>query len=197
MGINRTVLIWVALGAVLAVPMVAAAFSPFLQYRDSIYIVAGFAGIAAFGLLLVQPLLAGRWLPGLLPAASLKAHRLVGLALVAFVIVHVGGLWITSPPDVVDVLLFRSPTPFSIWGAFAMWAVFLAAFAAIMHTRMGRRPRTWRMVHVTFALITAAGTILHALQIQGTMETNSKIGLSMAVGLAAATMVKRVLLQSG
>ena len=29
------------------------------------------------------------------------------------VVIHVAGLWITSPPDMIDALLFTSPTPFS------------------------------------------------------------------------------------
>ena len=28
-----------------------------------------------------------------------------------------------SPPDVIDALTFASPTPFSVWGVIAMWAV--------------------------------------------------------------------------
>jgi hypothetical protein len=48
--------------------------------------------------------------------------------LVVAVVVHVGGLWITSPPDMIDALLLTSPTPFSAFGVIAMWAIFAVAF---------------------------------------------------------------------
>ena len=49
-------LIWVALAAAIGVPIAAAAVSPLLAWRDPVYILAGFAGIIALGLMLVQPL---------------------------------------------------------------------------------------------------------------------------------------------
>lgn len=71
-------------------------------------------------LLLMQPLLAAGLLPGLPLPHSRAVHRLIGGALVVAVIAHVATLWLTSPPDVVDALLQRSPTPFSVWGIVAM-----------------------------------------------------------------------------
>ena len=65
--------------------------------------------------------------------------------LVVAVVIHVAALWITSPPDVVDALLFASPTPFSAWGVIAMWAVFAAALLAALRRRLRLRPRTWRI----------------------------------------------------
>jgi len=59
------ILIWIGLGLLLLVPLLVAAFSPLLAYREAIYILAGFAGVAAMGFLLLQPLLAGGYLPGL------------------------------------------------------------------------------------------------------------------------------------
>ena len=58
-------LIWVAFAAAVCVPIAAAAASPLLAWRDAVYILAGFAGIIALGLMLVQPLLIGGYLPGL------------------------------------------------------------------------------------------------------------------------------------
>ncbi len=46
---------------------------------------------------------------------------------------------ITRPPDVVDVLLFHSPAPFSIWGVMAMWAIFVAALLAAFWPRLPLR----------------------------------------------------------
>ena len=61
----RATLIWAALAAAFCVPIAAAAASPLLAWRGPVYIVAGFAGILALGLMLVQPLLVGGYLPGL------------------------------------------------------------------------------------------------------------------------------------
>ncbi|WP_422039509.1 ferric reductase-like transmembrane domain-containing protein [Roseibium sp.] len=173
----RAILIWIALAGIVLVPLVAAAQSPLLQWRQPVYIAAGFAGIVALILLLLQPLLAGGYLPGLAAPRGRVLHRWTGVLLVFVVIVHVAGLWITSPPDVVDALLFRSPTPFSVWGVLAMWAVFLSALLALFRRKLRVRPRTWRLAHTAFALVIVAGTVIHALLIEGTMETTSKVAL--------------------
>ena len=185
----RTVLIWITLGVALAAPLIAAGFSPQLAWRDGVYIASGFAGIFAMGLLLVQPLLASGDLPPLSAIRSRQVHRAVGMLLVAAILVHVGGLWITSPPDVVDALLFASPTPFSLWGVIAMWAVFTTAAMAILRRRVRVRPMTWRRAHVALAVIIAGTTIAHAALIEGTMETLTKIGLSILLALATARIV--------
>nr|WP_319386568.1 ferric reductase-like transmembrane domain-containing protein [uncultured Roseibium sp.] len=173
----RAILIWIALAGIVLVPLVAAAQSPLLQWRQPVYIAAGFAGIVALVLLLLQPLLAGGYLPGLSAPRGRVLHRWTGAVLVLVVIVHVAGLWITSPPDVVDALLFRSPTPFSVWGVLAMWAVFLSALLALFRRKLRLRPRTWRLAHTAFAFVIVAGTVIHALLIEGTMETTSKVAL--------------------
>ncbi|WP_434052790.1 MAG: ferric reductase-like transmembrane domain-containing protein [Roseibium sp.] len=185
----RAILIWVALLGVVLVPIAAAANSPLLQWRQPVYIAAGFAGIAALVLLVVQPLLAGGYLPGLSVIRGRNLHRWTGAVLVLAVIVHVLGLWITSPPDVVDALLFRSPTPFSVWGVLAMWAVFLSALLALFRRKLRVRPRTWRLAHTAFALVIVAGTVIHALLIEGTMETTSKIALCCLAVLAFLKVV--------
>jgi len=187
MGRTRAILIWGVLAAVLLIPVAAAAASPLLQWRQPVYIAAGFAGILAMALLLVQPLLAGGYLPGLARQRGRRLHRLVGGVLVLAVIVHVAGLWITSPPDVIDALLFRSPTPFSVWGVIAMWAVFAAALLAAIRRRLQLRPRTWRLAHTSLALVIVAGSVIHALLIEGTMETVTKVALC---GLVLAAFLK-------
>ena len=145
----RRSLIWAALALAIAVPIAAAVASPLLAWRDPVYIAAGFAGIIAMAVLLMQPLLAAGFLPGLAAPRGRRVHRWTGTALVGAVIFHVAGLWITSPPDVIDVLLFRSPTPFAVWGVIAMWAVFAAASLAAM--RRNLRYRTWARAHSAFS----------------------------------------------
>lgn len=186
MRLTRAALIWAALAAAICVPIAAAAASPLLAWRDPIYIAACFAGIVALGFMLVQPLLIGGHLPALSAPRGRRAHRWIGGALVAAVVVHVGGLWITSPPDVIDALLFASPTPFSAWGVIAMWAIIATALLAALRQRLRLRPRTWRIAHSFLAVVIVAGTVVHGLLIEGTMETVSKAALCALV--VAATM---------
>lgn len=177
-GKQRATLFWVGLVVILGIPIFAAMTSPLLQWRQPVYIVAGFAGILALCLLLVQPLAIGRYLPNVDPLRSRMVHRLMGMVLVALIVIHVGGLWITSPPDVIDALLFRSPTPFSIWGVIAMWCVFATALLASLRRRLHIKHRIWQRLHTGLALIIIAGTVAHAMLIEGTMETWSKAVLA-------------------
>src|ERR1700754_1516922 len=99
MKLARVTLIWAALAAAILVPIAAAAFSPLLEWRGPLYILAGFAGMIALGLVLVQPLLIAGYLPGFSAYRARRAHHWIGGALLVAVVVHVAGLWITSPPD--------------------------------------------------------------------------------------------------
>ncbi|MGF1446365.1 MAG: ferric reductase-like transmembrane domain-containing protein [Pikeienuella sp.] len=190
MASARAILIWAALAAAVVAPIAIAGTSPLLAWRQPVYIAAGFAGVLALALLLLQPLLAGGSLPGVAARHGRRAHAWIGVGIVVAVVVHVGGLWITSPPDVVDALLFRSPTPFSAWGVVAMWAVFAASLLAAFRRRLRLRPSVWRVYHVSLAAIIVTGTVVHALLIEGTMETVSKVALC---GLVLAALVKLVI----
>lgn len=187
---SRAILVWAALGLAVTVPIAAAATSPLLAWRGPVYIAACFAGIVALCLTLLQPLLAGGYLPGLPPPRGRRVHRWVGGGLVAAVALHVAGLWITSPPDVVDALLFTSPTPFSPFGVIAMWAVFAAALVAAWRRRSGLRPGTWRRLHAALALVVVTGSVAHALLVEGTMETVSKVALCLLVLAATAAALR-------
>ena len=183
MRLAQVTLIWAALAAAVCVPIAAAAASPLLAWRDPVYILAGFAGIMALGLMLVQPLLIAGYLPGLSAYRGRRAHHWIGGALVVMVVVHVGGLWITSPPDMIDALLFTSPTPFSPFGVIAMWAIFAVALLAALRRRLGLR--TWRIAHMSLAVVIVVGSVVHGMLIEGTMDTMSKAALCALVVLAA------------
>lgn len=185
----RPVLIWAAVVIALVVPIFAAAASPLLAWREPVYIAAGLAGVVAFALLLLQPLLAGGYLPGVRMRLGRHLHAWVGAGIVVAVVVHVAALWVTSPPDVADALLLRSPTPFSGWGVAAMWAVFATAILAALRGRLRLKPMVWRLCHVSLAVVIVAGSIVHAMLIDGTMEIISKIVLSALVAAAAAKVV--------
>lgn len=178
----KAVLTWLALAASVTIPLAVAATSPLLAWRHPVYIAAGLAGVIGLALLLIQPLLAGGYLPGLPPRKGRRLHRFFGAALVAAVLIHVAGLWITSPPDMLDALFFRAPTLFSPFGVIAMWAIFAAALLAVLRPRL--RPRTWRRGHSLAVAAAVLATLPHALLIEGTMGTASK-ALLCALALAA------------
>jgi predicted ferric reductase len=186
--IRASALLWLGLLIAVAVPIAIAAASPLLQWRDPIYIIAGFAGIIGLALLLAQPLLVGGYLPGLAGHTGRRAHRWIGCGLLAAIVIHVAGLWLTSPPDVLDALLFRSPTPFSLWGVIAMLAAFAAALLALLRRRLSHKIRLWRFAHSACAMIVVAGSVLHAVQIEGAMGTISKAILC-ALALVATVWV--------
>ena len=187
MGRARAILTWSALAIAVAVPVIVAAASPLLAWRDPVYVAAGFAGVIAMALLLVQPLLVGGYLPGLPVRRGRRVHRVVGIALVGAVLVHVAALWMTSPPDVIDALLFVSPTPFSIWGVVGLWAVLAAALLAALRRRV--RPRTWRLGHTVLAAVVVAASVAHALLIEGTMGSVSKLALAVLALAATAKVI--------
>ena len=174
MSSARATLIWVALATAITVPLAAAAVSPLLAWRDPVYIGAGFAGVVAMALLLVQPLLARGYLPGLPAQRGRRFHRVIGCLLVIAIVAHIVGLWMTSPPDMIDALLFASPTPFSVWGVVAMWAIFATALLATLRRWLRLRPSTWRIAHTALAVVIVVSSVVHAMPIEGTMETMSK-----------------------
>ncbi|NNE89298.1 MAG: ferric reductase [Silicimonas sp.] len=187
----KALLIWLVFVAAVVGPLALAANSPLLAWRDPIYIASGFAGITALALLFVQPLLARNLLPNLKMHLGRRIHRLTGAFLVIAIITHVAGLWITSPPDVVDALLFASPTPFSAWGVIAMWAAFAAALVAALRRKLRLKPHNWRRLHGTFAAIIVVASVVHALLIEGTMEPFSKAALCILVIAAGLFALRR------
>jgi len=182
----KSALLWGGLAAALGGPVAVAATSPLLEWRQPVYIAAGLAGVIGLSCLLLQPLLAGGLLPGLGMRRSRYVHRFIGVGLLVAVLVHVGGLWITSPPDVVDALTFTSATSFSAWGVIAMWATFAAALVAALRPRLS--PRRFRLGHSALVAVVVLTTVVHAALIDGTMGTVSKWMLC-ALALAATAKV--------
>jgi predicted ferric reductase len=186
------VIIWGGLALALILPIALAATSPLMAWRDPVYIGAGFAGIAALAGLLMQPLLPAGLLPGVRGVHSRLLHRWIGAIITFAVILHVAGLWITSPPDVIDVLLLRSPTPFSVWGLVAMWALFAAGGLALFRRRLRLSPRNWQRLHTALAGVVVLGSIVHSLLIEGTMEVISKVLLCALILAATVAGLSRL-----
>ena len=67
-----------------------------------------------------------------------------------------------------------------------MWAIFAVAVLAALRRRLGLR--TWRIAHMSLAVVIVVGTAVHGMLVEGTMETMSKVALC-ALVLAAATKV--------
>ena len=185
-------MVWLILSVAVVLPLAVAATSPLLQWREPVYIAAGLAGVVALALLLVQPLLAGGHLPGLVGVSGRRAHRRLGVALVVSVALHVVGLWITSPSDVVDALLLASPTSFSIWGVLAMWSLFAAALLAFLRRRLRLSWRIWRIAHTALATVIVGASVAHAMLVEGTMGTISKAILcTLAIVATVAVVLDR------
>jgi predicted ferric reductase len=188
----RAILIWAALAAVIAIPLTVAAGSEYLQYRDPVYIAAGFAGVAALAILLLQPLLAAGFLPGLSMPKGRRVHRWTGVALLTAIAVHVAGLWVTSPPDMIDALTFTAPTAFSVFGVVAMWALVFAAALAAFRKTLRLRPQLWRLAHSMAATLVVGGSVAHALLIEGTMGQASKLMICAVLVIALALTLLRL-----
>ena len=167
-------------------PVAAAALSPYLPSRSFAYILGGFAGVVGLSLLFLQPLLPAGYLPGSKGPAGRRWHRWLGAAVVLAVALHVGGLYIASPPDTIDALLLVSPTPFSVYGVIAMWGIVATALLVFFRRRLGLRHSVWRLVHNGLAAIVVVATVVHALQIDGAMEPITKWMLCVAVLAATA-----------
>ncbi|MGB3246188.1 MAG: ferric reductase-like transmembrane domain-containing protein, partial [Sulfitobacter sp.] len=185
----QTVLIWSVLAALILVPLMIAGRSPYLQYRSAFYIIAGFAGILCLGLFLMQPLVAANYLPGLDRQTGRKWHRWIGGVIVACLVLHIGGLFLTSRPDTIDALLLRSPTPFSVFGVIALWGVVLTVLLVVLRRRWLRRFSYWYALHNALASVVVISTVIHAVQIEGTMGAVSKMVLCTAVLIATAVAV--------
>ncbi|MEM6373692.1 MAG: ferric reductase-like transmembrane domain-containing protein [Pseudomonadota bacterium] len=167
--------IWGGLALLVLVPLGVAAASPLQSTRNAAYIVASLAGVGAFGLLTVQALLSRGHLPDAPVARQRRWHRVLGVSLLGLVTLHVGGLYLTSPPDALDALLLVSPTPFSVYGVAAMWATLLTALLVAARQRLRLSPPLWRALHSILAVIIVVATIVHAVQIEGTMGWWSKL----------------------
>ena len=169
-----TIIIWIVLAGAVITPVAIAATSPLLAARTGAYIIAGIAGTAALALLLVQPLLAAGYLPGLHVARARLWHRRVGAAIVIGVALHVGGLYLTSPPDALDALLLVAPTPFSVYGVIGMWSIIGTIILVVLRSRLGLGQIAWRIVHNALSAIVVVTSVVHALMIEGTMGSLSK-----------------------
>lgn len=188
-GRPLTVLVWLTLAVLVIAPVGIAANSPLLAGRDIAYIVSGIAGVSALALLLLQPLLAAGYLPGLRVKQERRWHRWVGSGIVFAVLLHIGGLYVTSPPDTIDALLLVSPTLFSVYGVVGLWSLILTAIFVAMRLRISMRYGIWRIIHNGLAVVVVVSSVVHAWMIEGTMGGLSKIILCAGVLVVTAFVI--------
>jgi predicted ferric reductase len=108
------------------------------------------------------------------------------------VILHVVGLYLSSPEDIADALLLVAPTPFSVYGVVGLAGVLLTAILVAVKSRSGLRYASWRILHNGLALIVVVSTIAHALLIEGAMGAVSKAVLCGLVLAATVVVLVRV-----
>lgn len=180
-------LIWIAVVAIMIGPVLIAATSPYLAYRNAAYIAGGFAGIVGLALFVIQPMLASGFLPGVRAARSRRWHRWLGSAIVACVGLHILGLYLTSAPDTLDALLLVAPTPFSVYGVIALWGIVFTALLVIFRRRL--RPSLWSLLHNAVVFVVVVATVIHALLIEGAMEPVSKWLLCLAALASTGTVL--------
>ena len=168
------VAVWALLATAALVPVGIAATSPLQASREPLWIIGGMAGVIALALLLVQPLLASRFLPGMNMLSGRRWHRWIGSAIVLGVIIHVVGLYLSSPDDIADALLLVAPTPFAVYGVIGLASVVLTAGLVAARSKLRIRYNAWRIIHNALAVVVVISSILHAILIEGAMGEASK-----------------------
>lgn len=70
-----------------------------------------------------------------------------------------------------------------------MWAVFLMGLMAALRKRLRMPLRLWQRTHLALAIVTVIGSVMHAYLIEGTMETLTKIIISLSVLAATGKVI--------
>ena len=185
----RRVVSGVVLLVLTGLPLAVAVLSPLQTSRNAAYIIGGLAGVAALGILLLQPILAAGFIPGTHLSKQRRWHSVTGGLLIALVLVHVIGLYLTSPPDMIDALLLVAPTLYSVYGVIALWGVILLGIVALPLIKKRIKPTAWRLIHHTIGVIVVGSTVTHAVMIDGAMGWRSKLMLCIAAVLATLTAI--------
>lgn len=154
--------------ALLLVPVAVALASPHLADAPPARLVATATGVLALGLLVFQVVLPGR--PRRLVRAGLmRLHRVVGLAVVALVLAHVGALFVYSPSDTLFALSPGAPT-YSRLGVVATFCLALTVALALGWRRLGLGRPEWRALHLSLAVAILITAFAHAVMVQGALD---------------------------
>lgn len=146
-------------------------------------------GIVALPLLLMQPLLAAGYLPGIRIVQGQRWHRRLGTLLVLAITAHIIGLYFTSPMDMTDALLLAAPTPFSIYGFIALWSFVATALLVALRSRLRLSYKAWKIAHNALAIVVIYSSVAHALMIEGLMGSKTKLLICISILLVTTIAV--------
>lgn len=173
---------------VLILAVIVAALNPLQESRSIEYVIGGLSGVVALALLLLQPLLAIAFLPHGSVIQQRRWHRWIGTAIVITVALHISGLYLASPQDMIDAMLLVAPTPFSVYGVVGLWTLVLTATLVAFRKRLRLNISTWNIIHNSLAVIVVITSVVHALMIEGAMGYVSKLILCICL-IGATTIV--------
>jgi len=191
-AILRTALVWSLLAVCVLAPVAIAAANPLQESRDAFWIAGGLAGVVALALMLAQPLLAAGMLPAPPLPTARRWHRVLGFGVASLIVLHVVGLYLSSPEDIADALMLVAPTPFSVYGVLGLVGILLTIVLVAARSRLALRYAVWRLVHNGLALIVVAASVAHALLIEGAMGAVSKAALCALVLAATVAVLARI-----
>ena len=165
--------LWVLLGLIVLLPFIQAAMSPLQLSRNPAYIIGGLAGVAALAMLLIQPLFAAGYMPGVHRLRQQRWHRWIGATFGLALLVHIGGLYLTSPDDVSDALLLVSPTPFSVYGVIGLWSAVATILLVLIRRRMRLGVSAWKIVHNILGLVVVVASVVPVSYTHLTLPTKA------------------------
>jgi len=154
---------WVAgpLAAVAAVPVVLALTDPHLAGASGALTISTATAAVAVSVIALQPLLAG--------TGRVRRHRLLGVAALVLVLVHVGALFVESPADARFALSPDGPTRARMALLATIALIALVAVGAL-RGRLPLAPSSWRLVHAYLAVVVIVLGLGHALLTDGALD---------------------------
>lgn len=180
--------------ALVILPLVVALVSPLQTGREAIWVIGALAGVLALSLLVIQVLLPTPWLRGIIIGDDSRVHRLLGIAIAVIVIVHVGGLYVTSPDDIADALVLQAPT-YSRLGVLSAWCLALSLGLALARRKLALTYSDWQIVHAFLAVVVVTTAVAHTVMIRGTLDGPVEVLLCGAAVIAvSAAIVHRFVL---
>lgn len=159
-------MLWLALYVIVVLAplaLVAVAVKPGAQ--GVAVVVAAALGFGALTLLVLQPLVSGRW--GSITSAFglrsvLALHRQAGTAALVLVIAHVVAL-IVDDPARLALLDPRDAPVRARAGMFALLAMIALAATSVWRGQLRMSYERWRAVHVVCAAVVIAGSFVHVV----------------------------------
>ncbi len=152
-----------AASLVLLIPAAIALADGHLATGPTALVVSTLAATLAVSALALQPFLAG------LGGRRLRWHRLLGAVTFAFVLVHVGGLYVVSAEDTLFALSLDGPTRARM-ALIATMALTVVVILGAGRERLPLSTNTWRVLHAFFAVLVVVLGVGHAVLTDGALD---------------------------